>query len=262
MDPRKAGAPRNRAAPVGCQNVTAMPLVTDVKDSARYLQQLAIRLAIDPAAVLRSARKVGHELAMERRLGIRTAHRGFSPPGSRLGDASPSQPLRYEALEEVERDIVRRGLRLDSFVDLGCGRGRALAVLSKLPWSEMVGVEVDPAMAELARANVRALPDGWKQARRIEVVEQDAADWGVDSASAVVLLFNPFGEPTLRTVLTRLTEGLLASGRTEGRVDLYYAAPVHHRVVLEVFPGADASALPCEDPGVYHYGLTALAGVR
>jgi hypothetical protein len=43
-----------------------------------------------------------------------------------------------------------------SFVDLGCGRGRALLMASELPFREVIGVELDPAHCVVARQNVEA----------------------------------------------------------------------------------------------------------
>jgi hypothetical protein len=56
-------------------------------------------------------------------------------------------------------------------------------------------------------------------------------------------------------VLLRLRASL--STQPTAVVDVYYAYPVHHRVFREVFSGAEARALSCRDPNVYHYRLTA-----
>ena len=230
-----------------------MHLVKDTLNAVRYLEQVSLRFALDPARATRAGFRIASELAMERRIGVRTAYRGFQRPESRLADAMPSQPLSYDALQQIERDVIRRETPLRAFVDVGCGRGRALAYLSKLPFQVMIGVEVDSEVARLAEANVLRIRDDWRRAGPITVVIGDALDFDVPREGAVLLLCNPFGTTTLRAVLTKMKASLDA--HPEAAVDAYYAFPVHHRVFREVFPRAAASTLPCDGAPVFHYRL-------
>ena len=47
---------------------------------------------------------------------------------------------------------------LQAFVDLGCGKGRPLLVASEFPFQRVVGVEIAPRLAEIARQNARPRP--------------------------------------------------------------------------------------------------------
>lgn len=59
-------------------------------------------------------------------------------------------------------------------LDLGCGAGAALlCLLARVPGAEAAGVERDPAMAELARANIAA--NGFDA--RAQVVDADIAEF-------------------------------------------------------------------------------------
>jgi SAM-dependent methyltransferase len=232
----------------------AVPFLEDAINAAWRLEQLSVTLATDPERFVRflAARRLERDL--DASLGIRTSPLSFLPPVSRMGDAQPSQPLGYAALRAIEADLSRRPLP-ESFVDLGCGRGRALAYLSRLPFAAMLGVEVDAAMVTAARENLRAVSPRWRQARDVVVQEGDATELVHEWRGSAVLLFNPFGAASLWMVLSRMRARLAVLG--DARMDVYYAAPVHHRVFREILPEAAVRSLPGTDPVVYHYRVEA-----
>ena len=50
----------------------------------------------------------------------------------------------------------RFGIERYTFLDFGAGKGRAMMVAALHPFLEVVGIELNPAMAKVARANVAA----------------------------------------------------------------------------------------------------------
>lgn len=96
----------------------------------------------------------------------------------------PYEAARYRTIRRALA-LVPASLRRGGFVDLGCGRGRALALASRLPFSRLLGVELDPDLVADAR---RLNPDP-----RVEVVQADATTWTLPDDVGVVYLFNPFG---------------------------------------------------------------------
>jgi hypothetical protein len=44
-----------------------------------------------------------------------------------------------------------------TFVDLGCGKGRALLVASEFPFNAIIGVELNPALATIAERNAQTI---------------------------------------------------------------------------------------------------------
>ena len=49
-----------------------------------------------------------------------------------------------------------------TFIDIGCGKGRALLVAAEFPFRSLIGVEITVEMSEVSRANVALRPD-WKE---------------------------------------------------------------------------------------------------
>jgi SAM-dependent methyltransferase len=89
-----------------------------------------------------------------------------------------------------------------TFLDLGCGKGRALLAAAQRPYGRVVGVEFAAELAAVARAAVAACPE--TVAGSVEVIRDDAARVELPTTPLVVFLFNPFGPPVIDHVADRL----------------------------------------------------------
>ncbi|MEZ5856738.1 MAG: class I SAM-dependent methyltransferase [Hyphomicrobiaceae bacterium] len=109
-----------------------------------------------------------------------------------------------------------------SFVDLGCGKGRALMSAAARPYGRVIGVEFARELAQLAAANVATSIS--RRAGSIEIVEGDAADFKLPASPLCVYLFNPFGPP----VIERVAENLARTyGDTPRPIFVAYLNPRH-----------------------------------
>jgi SAM-dependent methyltransferase len=130
------------------------------------------------------------------RAGVETSRRVTLP--DHVGDRHG-----YEAADVWQLPKVLRPREVDSrdvLVDVGAGKGRVLLyALRRYSFRRVVGVEVSPRLAAVARANVRALPP--RQQARVSVVEADVASWPVPDDATVFHLFNPFHGDTFRAFL-------------------------------------------------------------
>ena len=97
-----------------------------------------------------------------------------------------------------------------TFIDIGAGKGRGLLVASEYHFRKVIGIELNPALAGVARANVAH----WTAARAsdptaaplapIEVLEQDALDYIFPATPTLLFLFHPFEAPVLKQLLRRI----------------------------------------------------------
>jgi SAM-dependent methyltransferase len=147
---------------------------------------------------------------------------------SRQDMASPSEnPLmmRYQPAYWLALCRGMRGIRVgagDAFMDLGCGKGRVLYVASWYPFGRIIGVELNPRMAAVARRNL-GRARGPARLRSVEVVEQDARSVALPDNLRVAFLFNPFLGAVFRAVAGRLKAN---ADRTGTPLRLIYANPV------------------------------------
>ena len=102
-----------------------------------------------------------------------------------------------------------------TFVDLGCGKGRALLVAASFPVAQALGVEISPVLCGVARRNTASEP-------RIRILERDAATVVYPQTPLIVFLYHPFLKPVLRRVLANFERQLRADPRPTW---LLYANP-------------------------------------
>lgn len=193
--------------------------------------ELARTAGLCLAASLRLLRRLWLESRRDRSLGLSTLERTESVylnalparvESGRYRDSSPSQPTDYDRLEALARHLGAGPA--DVFVDLGCGSGRAVCLMSHLGAGRCVGVEADEGLLERARAN--AAETSRRTGRPVEILRADAAELPpalLDEAT-VLYFFNPFGFRTLHDCVDRLRESLARRPRV---VTVAYHAPVH-----------------------------------
>ena len=106
-----------------------------------------------------------------------------------------------------------------TFVDVGAGMGRAVLLASEFPFRSVIGVELNPRLARIARKNVAH----WKAAglarAPVRVVCRDAVEFKIPPGPCVVFMFNPFGGPIMRRLLKTWSQTL---ARREDQLDILY----------------------------------------
>jgi predicted RNA methylase len=107
-----------------------------------------------------------------------------------------------------------------TFVDLGAGMGRVVLLAARRPFRAVIGVEISPALVEIARENVAAARDPLRVVRDVKIVRSDAASYALPRGDLVVYLYNPFRGPVFDAVLARL----LDAGDRSDVVVLYHTA--------------------------------------
>lgn len=126
-------------------------------------------------------------------------------------------------VRRVPKDVVRAA----TFVDVGAGMGRAMLLAAEYPFKQIVGVELSPHLAEIARENL-ARGHGFDVAcRDVRLIRGDARKRRMPRGDLVVFLYNPFDESALDAVLDRIAE---RGGSSE--VWLLYHTPVHGDLVV------------------------------
>jgi SAM-dependent methyltransferase len=120
------------------------------------------------------------------------------------------------------------GLEGRTFVDLGCGKGRALVLASEFPFREIVGVEISEEMVAQARRNIAVVKAKYPQRPKIEVVQGDALLFPLPQGDLVVFLFHPFHRELVSTMLARLEE---AAQGGEREMFIIYENPVYGDVI-------------------------------
>ena len=150
-----------------------------------------------------------------------------------LAGGSREDGVQYQAAApRVVRALLDRlpaAARDGTFVDYGCGKGRALLLAGESGFRHLVGIEFAPGLAAVCRRNLRrsrVLPAGVSST----VMEIDAAAHVPPEGTLVAFLYNPFHGATLSQVVERLR---LRAARHPSDLWVVYVNPVGLDVFAE-----------------------------
>lgn len=110
--------------------------------------------------------------------------------GPNLGADFASTPERIfqRALDRIpEKDFSKF-----TFIDFGCGKGRALLLAATRNFHRVIGVEHAPMLVEVAARNIKAWR-GRRLCRDVQVVCADATQFELPSDPCILFFYGPFG---------------------------------------------------------------------
>jgi SAM-dependent methyltransferase len=144
---------------------------------------------------------------------------------------SPYQPTDPALFREM---MAKLPIDFDAFtfIDLGSGKGRTLLMASEYSFRRIVGVEILPALHQIAQENLAKYESESQQCFRLEAVCGDAVDFSFPDEPLVLYLFNPLPPSGLSRVIDSLHRSLSAHPRT-----VYV---LYHNPLLEQLLGRSA----------------------
>ncbi len=147
--------------------------------------------------------------------------------------ANRTRGIRYQPTRALPLRRVLRAAEIPTdgcFVDLGCGKGRALMVAVLSGFTRVKGIDYSPDLCAAAQRNLDELRTRSRRVFAAEVLCLDAADYPFTPDDSVVFLFNPFDATVLSAVLARLQKSLATHPR---RVWIVYHYPAWRSVLDE-----------------------------
>jgi SAM-dependent methyltransferase len=151
----------------------------------------------------------------------------------------PTDPAAFrEMLDGLQKTLAQSSnfdqgalnFRDFTFIDLGSGKGRTLLMASDYPFRRIVGVELIPALHQIAQENVRQYKSESQKCFALETICADAIRFPFPEEPLVVFLFNPFGETGMRQVIANLERSLSARPR---QVYVLYHNPLLEHTLSE-----------------------------
>jgi SAM-dependent methyltransferase len=136
-----------------------------------------------------------------------------------LANAIRYVPIREQVLSHLLAHTLRgREPASLTFVDLGCGKGRALLIAARFAFRQIIGVELSASHVECAAANVASYlaQPATKPAircRDIHVVCESAPAFIYPDSDLLVYLYRPFTGATFTATLDSLAAFAHGSGR-------------------------------------------------
>jgi len=131
---------------------------------------------------------------------ISLASTSFAP--SRLPDTTRFGLVNGWALPQMLKELA---LSWDlSFVDLGCGLGRACILAAEYGFTKVTGVDLSPELCIAARENVAHCRLPSTQTSSITILQMDALEYCDRATDDVFFMFRPFSGEFMGLILTKL----------------------------------------------------------
>jgi len=142
----------------------------------------------------------------------------------------PTEPGAFHQMLDFLQAQAQVNFHDFTFVDLGSGKGRTLLMASDYPFRRIIGVELLPALHQIAAENLAKYKSDSQECFALESICVDATAFHFPEDPLVLYLFNPLPEPGLRQVMANLRQSLHAQRRP---VYVLYHNPLLDHVLSE-----------------------------
>lgn len=148
-------------------------------------------------------------------LGIDTTH------------ATIYMPVSYYLLEEIFQQLPKT--LNNHFLDIGCGKGRALCMAAHLGFKQVTGIDFSKDLCEIAKENL-ALTKQKNPLFEFNVINNDAFYFEIPDNVDCIFFFNPFDEFIMSAVVNNIFKSLQNNPR---KLYIIYVNPLHKEQFLK-----------------------------
>jgi SAM-dependent methyltransferase len=179
---------------------------------------------------------IWQEIKGEKKYGINTTGADelfkLEKQGIDISHATIYMPVSYSLLEESFKHLKSKRLNpkpLNHFLDIGCGKGRALCVAAHLGFKKVTGLDFAKDLCEAAKENL-ALTNQKIPEFEYKIINNDAFYFEIPDDVDCIFLFNPFDEFILSGVVNNICTSLQNNPR---RLSIIYVNPLHKEQFLK-----------------------------
>ncbi len=147
--------------------------------------------------------------------------------GIDISHATVYMPVTYFQLEEIFRELPRDQRK--HFMDIGCGKGRALCVAAHHGYGKVTGIDFSEEFCLAAKKNLEITKEDFPSLT-YTITTQDASLSPILLDVDCIFLFNPFDE----VIMVRVVRSIMSSLKLHPRnLNLAYANPLYKKLFLE-----------------------------
>lgn len=190
---------------------------------------------------------IWQEMAGEKKYGINTTGADelfkLEDQGIDISHATIYMPVSYSLLEETFKQLknagpqqqttnkpqVPAGKQQTHFLDIGCGKGRALCVAAHEGFKKVSGLDFARDLCEAAKENL-AITKQKMPALEYKVINNDAFYFEIPDDVDCIFFFNPFDEIIMSAVVKNIFTSLKKNRR---KITVIYVNPLHKELFLK-----------------------------
>lgn len=171
-----------------------------------------------------------HDVKGEKKYGIDTTGaddlQTLEKKGIDITHATIYMPASYDLLEDAFSQLPMRSFR--HFIDIGCGKGRALCVAAHFSVSKLTGIDFSKEFCLAAKHNLektrQIIP-----ALAYQVYNNDAFYFEIPDDVDCIFMFNPFDEVIMSGVVQNIAASMERAPR---KLTVVYANPLEKQLLL------------------------------
>jgi SAM-dependent methyltransferase len=169
-----------------------------------------------------------NEIKGEKKYGINTTGadelKSLEQNGIDTTHATIYMPVSYDLLEEIFNRLQQLPDKpYNHFLDIGCGKGRALCVAAYYGFTQLTGVDFSKKLIDAATENLTHTKKQFP-AIDFELYNNDAFYFEIPNDADCIFLFNPFDEVIMSGVVYNILESLKESPRV---ITVIYVNALH-----------------------------------
>jgi SAM-dependent methyltransferase len=171
------------------------------------------------------------EITGEKKYGINTTGadelKELKKSGIDISHATIYMPVSYRLMEQTMEQLATATKK--HFIDIGCGKGRALAIAASYGFNKVTGIDFSAFFCNETAANLKCLQ---KKISALEftVLHQDAATYTIPADADCIFLFNPFDKIIMQKVVDNIAKSLHHYPRT---MHVIYANPLYKELFIQ-----------------------------
>ena len=174
---------------------------------------------------------IGQEISGEKKYNIATTGadelKSLSKKGIDTSHATMYMPISYMLIDEIFRQIPSTSKK--HFLDIGCGKGRAMCVAAHNGFNTITGVDFSKDLCEDALANLKRTKEQFP-ALQYAVITKDAMNFEIPADVDSIFLFNPFDVVIMGAVVSNIMESIQDHPR---EIVVAYANPIYINLFLD-----------------------------
>ena len=174
---------------------------------------------------------IKQEINGEKKYGIDTTGadelRSLEDKGIDISHATIYMPASYDLLENFFSRINLK--EYHHFVDIGCGKGRAICVAASFGAKKITGVELSKDLCVSAKENLQKTKEKYPDFI-YDVYNNDAFYFKIEKDVDCIFMFNPFDETIMSGVLENIEASLQKNPR---KITVIYINPLQKHLFLE-----------------------------
>ena len=110
----------------------------------------------------------------------------------------------------------------DSIMDIGCGKGSVLRILTKYPFRKICGIEVSDTLTIICKKNMKKIND-----KRVTIFNLDAREFENYKQYNYFYMYNPCSEEILNPIIQKIVK------QSNLETKIIYNNPVHENILIE-----------------------------